>query len=141
LSRPRRSNHPSQTPQAGADANRFHLHPEDLVARLGWDQFKTDATDTKQQNLLTEAQFNETLSTLRQTAGVDVLAAPTITSLDRRQAQVKVVDTRTGPGGETVEVGPRVDLVPSVAADGSGVHLSVVAQINQLRRHDNVVEC
>ena len=106
--------------------------PEAVVSRFGWDQIKAEAQASSQHGLLAEAQFREALTALKQTEGVQVLAAPRIITLDRRQAQARIGETQT-IAGEEVHLGPSIDMVPYVSADGSGINLSVTARIDQLR--------
>src|SRR5437867_3464231 len=70
---------------------------------------------------------NEALANaLENTPGVNVLSAPKVSTLDGRQAQVKVGSLRT-IGGETYELGPIVDIVPRVSPDGVSVDLTIIA--------------
>jgi hypothetical protein len=106
--------------------------PEEVLAQLGWDQFKTETYDSKQQSLIPEAQFRALLDQLKQTKGVDVLSSPRINTADGVGASVSVGQQRT-IAGEKVMLGPTIEVTPTVASDGSGIGLSISAHINQLR--------
>jgi hypothetical protein len=56
-----------------------------------------------------------------------------ISTANGRQAQIKASNNRT-IGGVTFEIGPSVDVVPTVAADGSSLDMTVIAQIRHPRK-------
>jgi general secretion pathway protein D len=94
--------------------------------------------------VLTDEQFRIVLRALEQRSGVDILAAPRVTTLSGRQAQIQVAELKsvlTGvepaalrSGGATpttnsspftasqVPIGPTLDIIPVVAADGRSLH-------------------
>ena len=54
-----------------------------------------------------------------------------MTTLSGRQAQVAVLNRKTVAGSdEPVEVGPRIDLIPTISADGASVHTVIQARLN-----------
>jgi hypothetical protein len=75
----------------------------------------------------TENGSHELMERLRNTAGVDILSPPAVTTLSGRRAQVAVQDVRM-LDGQQHSVGPSVDLVPVIAQNG-GVSLTVVPTI------------
>jgi hypothetical protein len=81
---------------------------------------------------IVEATFSENgarelIEQLRTMAGVDILSAPAVTTLNGRRAQVAVQDVRT-PDGQENWIGSSIGLVPVIAQNG-GVSLSVAPKI------------
>ena len=96
------------------------------------------------------------LRAARQVAGADILADPKVTTLSGRQTQITAVEIKTivngvkpealtSPGAQStngvtaqpyvtgqIPVGPTLDLVPYVAADGYTIHLSPIAQVTEV---------
>ena len=106
---------------------------EEALSRYGLTGLKSDAAETGGQLLLTEAQQRQIFGALEQEEGTDILAAPRLSTLSGRQAQIKVVNSHMTPAGEPFETGPILDLVPTVASDGRSVDMRVSAQV-RLRR-------
>ncbi len=102
--------------------------PDEVLTRLGFDKLKVDGKESDAQQILSNEKMQALLKLLGETSGVDVLSAPKVTTLDGRQAQVKVVDLLP-VGGVSYEVGPSIDIVPNISADGTLVDLSVSAQL------------
>jgi Flp pilus assembly secretin CpaC/Zn-dependent protease with chaperone function len=110
------------------------------------------------QGVLTEAQFREALTALQGRAGVDILSAPKVTTLSGRQAQIQVADIRTvitgvssdglkapgtapstnGPLFTTaaIPLGPMLDVIPTVAADGHTIELTVIPTLTEFLGYD-----
>jgi general secretion pathway protein D len=118
--------------------------------------------------ILTDPQFRVVIRALEQRQGVDLLAAPKITTLSARQAEIKAVDVRyivtdldlsqttssaattvTGVGGggsgvgsaiqplaEPFELGPILDVVPYVSADGYTIDMTIVPTIKEFVGYD-----
>jgi hypothetical protein len=124
-------------PGSGADQISLQTHivelSEQALARLGLDSLKSDSMETGAQLTLNETQARSILDDLRQTEGVDVLGAPRVLTISGRQAQVKIANTFIGPTGEPFEMGPMVDVVPTVGPDGQSADLQLKAQV-RLRR-------
>lgn len=93
------------------------------------DMAKAGQRKSSLSGVLTSEQTALVMKALEQMEGVNVLAAPKVITVDGRQAQVKVVDVKTAPSGETYEVGPSIDIVPKISADGTSVDLNVTAQL------------
>jgi beta-lactamase regulating signal transducer with metallopeptidase domain len=98
---------------------------------------------TGKARMLDETQTRSLLGTLKVTSGVDVMAAPRVTTLSGRQTQVKAVDVRSivsavntsgeGPKfvSEPMELGPSLDLIPTAdLADGT-VELLAILQLRE----------
>jgi beta-lactamase regulating signal transducer with metallopeptidase domain len=94
--------------------------------------------------LLTETQLRAVTGALEKARGASILATPRITTLSGRQAQIKVVSTMNivtsfdtavsgpvKPITTAVEVGPIVDVVPFVGADGSTIEMTVVGSVKE----------
>lgn len=108
--------------------------------------------------ILTESQFRVVLRALEQRPGVDMFSAPKVTTLSGRQAQIQIADLRavlTGiapaalqePGlarGTTdtfftsaaIPLGPTLNVVPQVTADGENIRLNVQATVSEFLGYD-----
>lgn len=115
--------------------------------------------------ILTDPQFRLVVRALEQRRGVDLLTAPKVTTLSGRQTQVKVVDVRyivtdlgvgqtAGGGGggigggvgvvggfiqpitEPIELGPVLDVVPYVSADGYTIQMTIIPTIKEFLGYD-----
>ncbi|MHB1309400.1 MAG: SecDF P1 head subdomain-containing protein [Limisphaerales bacterium] len=108
--------------------------------------------------ILTDPQFRVVLRGLEQRSGVDVLSAPRVTTLSERQAQIQVAEVRTVmtgidpariyvPGAlpatnslpftmTSIPVGPVLDVIPVVSADGFTIQLTVTATVNEFLGYD-----
>lgn len=116
----------------------------------------TNASDFTLTGILTDPQFRVIQRTLEQRTGVDVLTLPRLTTLSGRQAQIKAVEHRsivTGldhaanaakpdpagpfqPVAESFELGPILDVVPLVSADGFTIHLTTTATLKEFVGYD-----
>jgi hypothetical protein len=105
---------------------------DDAMRELGLEWETTGERSSALKKVYDEQKSAELVKAFEKTSGVDLLSAPRIISAPGRQAQVKVVDIRTLAPNQTVEVGPIVDLIPHLSADGSGVDLTVGAGLNLL---------
>jgi type II secretory pathway component GspD/PulD (secretin)/tetratricopeptide (TPR) repeat protein len=120
--------------------------------------------------ILTDPQFRVVVRALEQRKGVNVMAAPKVTTLSGRQAQIKAVEVRyivigqdlsqTGGGGGTTaagvttggggvgttiqqlvdsfELGPVLDVVPYVSADGFTIQMTIIPTLKQFVGYDLV---
>ncbi|HEY1173412.1 MAG TPA: hypothetical protein VGH19_18730 [Verrucomicrobiae bacterium] len=117
--------------------------------------------------ILTDPQFKAVIRALEQRDGVDLLAAPRVTTVSGRQAQISVVDNvtlvsdvslqqtggqqtgglvggGTGAIGSTVTytlanfpTGPVLDVIPYVSADGYTIQMTVIPTITEFIGYDN----
>ncbi len=124
--------------------------------------------------ILTDPQFRVVIRALENRSGVDLLSAPTITTISGRQAEIKVVDIRyvvtdlalnqTSSGGGLVgntapgqvastgggavgslvqpitapfEVGPILDVIPYVSADGFTVQMTIIPTLKEFLGYDD----
>src|ERR1035437_10371208 len=105
--------------------------------------------------ILTEPQFRVVIKALQQRSGTELLAQPEFTTTSGRQAQMKTVDVGTvvtginkralTPPGITVtngeegslyvtekmELGPVLDVIPSVLPDGYTIELMVIPTVTE----------
>ncbi len=98
--------------------------------------------------ILTPPQFRLILRKLEQQKGVDLLTTPKITTLSSRQAQIKEVDVKyietkieDSPNGpqpiaERFELGPILDVVPYVAADGYTIQMTIIPRLMEYLGYD-----
>jgi hypothetical protein len=105
--------------------------PDDALANLGLAGLVSDKKDTTAHLTITREHMRALIKSLDGLPSTDLLSAPTITTLDGRQAQVKAVDVVKTPDGQQLEVGPSVDIVPSVTANGEFIDLTVLAHLNR----------
>ena len=102
---------------------------EEAMARFGFSGLKSDATEISGHMLLPDAQLRLVVRAMEQEQGLDILGAPKVSTLSGRPAQVKITNTQTTSAGESFEMGPMLDLVPTVAADGKSIDMRVSAQM------------
>lgn len=110
--------------------------------------------------ILTDSQYRVVLRALEQRQGVNILTPPKVTTLSGRQAQVKTVKVRyvvtdldlsqivsnatTGafrevqpkPITELFELGPVLDVVPYVQADGHTIQMTVIPTFKEFLGYD-----
>jgi beta-lactamase regulating signal transducer with metallopeptidase domain len=117
--------------------------------------------------LLTAPQFHATLNALEQRDGTDVLHLPVVTTESGRQAQLRAVEMRQfvtssglgfgtnrpvatnvtvaagilptafNPGITTWPMGPTLDVLPTVSADGKSIQLTIIPSITEFIGYDN----
>jgi beta-lactamase regulating signal transducer with metallopeptidase domain len=106
--------------------------------------------------VLTPPQEQVMNRAMQQRSGIAILAAPRITTLSARQAQIKVVEVKTviigtkanpaNPPGVSdlvttnYEIGPVVDVVPMVTADGYTIELTVIAASREFLGYESTAE-
>jgi len=117
----------------------------------------TNASSDSLTGILTPQQFAVILRAMEQRQGVNILATPKVITPTGRQAQLKMVDVQTivigldpttnappAPGQppehplitEQMELGPTVDIVPYVAADGRTIQMTVIPSIKEFLGYD-----
>ncbi len=94
--------------------------------------------------IFTEPQYQVVIKALEKASGIDLISAPKVTTLSGRQTQIGTLDlvpvqssvvvpgakgTLPNGGIQTYSLpfGPVLDVVPSVAADGLAIQMTVVA--------------
>jgi len=93
--------------------------------------------------ILTPPEFRVIVRAMEQRKGVDLLSAPRVTTLSGRPAQIKDVElryiamwltnsqNRFQPIAEPIEVGPVLDVVPYVAADGYTIQMTMTPTVRE----------
>jgi hypothetical protein len=103
--------------------------------------------------ILTQPQVRELVKGLEAKDGVDLLTAPSVTTLSGRQAQIQVVDlksiatglTNTVTNGATnflyktekLPVGPALDVLPTVSADGHTIRMTVIPTVTDFLGYED----
>jgi hypothetical protein len=105
--------------------------PDELVAKHGLAGLVADKNESATQSSLTREQMLALFESLKDEPGVDLLSAPTVITMDGRQAQIKAVDVVTTPDGQQHELGPSVDIIPKATENGEFIDLTVLAHLNR----------
>jgi beta-lactamase regulating signal transducer with metallopeptidase domain len=135
----------AEIPEAAAKQLGLDWLGTTVKATISKNQPRNPFTDTNSATanyatVLTAQQFRILTRALEQKAGVDVLTAPRVTTLSGRQTQIKVVEVKhvvTGIDEKDQkgvvdlkvtkhELGPAIDTVPVVRADGYTIDLTVI---------------
>ena len=127
---PSLTGNPGEPTQVTVQA-RFAEMPEEVLEKIGLASMKSQSKESTAQSVLEPGQSQSLRDQLEATQGVNLLSAPKITTLDGRQAQIKAVSART-IGEKQYELGPVVDIVPRVSADGRSIDMTVIAQMQQM---------
>lgn len=134
-------------------------------AALSW-LAKAPATSTASNSalaVLSDRQLRDILKALESQAGTDLMAAPRLTTLSGRQAQIQVVELRTvvtgvnpdvvvtpgqpipadGPTNiyttEPIATGPTLDVVATVSDDRATIHLVAWANVQEFLGYEPIV--
>jgi len=140
--------------------------PEELLAAPGLKLQPTttamnltgaNGTNTTMTSVLTPEQSRNILRALEQKEDVTILAMPKLLMPSGRQGQLKTVDVKTivtgldlttnappAPGQpsahppvtEQIELGPTVDFVPYVSADGRTIQMTVIPSVKEFIGYD-----
>lgn len=101
--------------------------------------------------ILTPANYRALMKHLEGKEGVDILSTPKITTQSGRQAQIKTVDIRyiatkldfSGAPtnrpqtiAEPFELGPVLDVIPSVRPDGVSIEMKLISTIREFIGYD-----
>lgn len=90
--------------------------------------------------LLDSESANRLLKSIEKSKGADIMAAPRVLTRNGQQAQISVTSEKTVVTGRTstglatglVHLGPVLNLLPQLAADGTGMKLTINASYNGL---------
>jgi type II secretory pathway component GspD/PulD (secretin) len=132
---------------------RFMEIPTKAAGEFGFDLPPLEGASGTWTRIMTAEQTRSILYTAAQRVGVDILSAPKVTTLSGRQTQIQVRDVKSAahainppalapPGSQTMrkvvarpgiatqaQLGPTLDVLAYVAADGYTVHLSARSQV------------
>jgi RNA polymerase sigma factor (sigma-70 family) len=108
---------------------RFVSFPTDGLQALGvsW----ASGAQGGKTGLLTEQQFKIINQALQGASDVETLAEPEMTTLSGRQTQMRATQS-VSVGGEPVEVGPYLDVVPNFLTNSLTFNLTLIATLVQL---------
>lgn len=120
----------------------------------------SSATNSQSKTILTDSQYRDVLRLLEKQAGVNILHVPKVTTLSGRQAQMKTVRVRyivtdldwsfnitnviagtndriqAQPIAEPFELGPMLDVVPYVLADGYTIQMTLIPTLTEFLGYD-----
>ena len=98
--------------------------------------------------IFTEAQIRGVFKAMKEFEHVEILVGPQVTALSGRQAEIPIVDMK--PVGfeaslktngkvaqresqaTKIPVGPTLNVIPSVSADGSSIQLALIPTLNEI---------
>lgn len=104
--------------------------PDDLLAGLGLDHLRASDQAVTDGGILSAEDALALVKKLQKLDGVDLLAAPRVTTLTGQQAQISVTESHSLPSGQTYTTGPTINVVPTIGADQQTVELVVGVQWN-----------
>ncbi|MGO9201365.1 MAG: sigma-70 family RNA polymerase sigma factor [Limisphaerales bacterium] len=99
------------------------------LAKVGLDAFTVEGGESSVKQVLRGDQAEELVRVLRETDGVDLLSEPRITTLDGRQAEIRVIPEGTGAAGQGW--GCAINVVPVISGDKTAVDITLQARINR----------
>ncbi len=97
--------------------------PDDVLSHSGLASLKNYSATDARHTMLSAQEGEATIAILQQTAGVDLLRAPKISTADGRPARIGMAGEQTGQSG------PALDVTPVILQDGSGVDLRLSANL------------
>jgi len=130
------------TVQPGQDANQLTINSkvleftDEAAEKLGVSQFKVDDQfkPTFKSNKIPVEQYEAISKAAQNPDGIDILAAPSVSTMSGRQTQIQSIDIHSTPSGEEYSTGPVIDFIPMISEDGRSVQMEIVAQLNLLTR-------
>lgn len=111
-------------------------YSEEAGEKLGLSQFNFDertsdgTADRGKTHTITSEQSEAILKAAKASEGTEITAAPSVSTLSGRQAQIQVVDIHSMPSGEKYSTGPVLDFIPTITPDGQSVQMVISAQLN-----------
>jgi RNA polymerase sigma factor (sigma-70 family) len=112
--------------------SRILEYTEAAGVKLGLSRFNTDEPLPTKPSTLTSEQANELLKLAQGSEGVDLLAAPRVTTSSGSPAQIQVGGMYSTPSGQKYLTGPVLHVNPNVSPDGQSVQLEMTAELNYL---------
>ena len=143
---------------------KFMEMPTGAALTLGLDLPPPSKDSNTWARVLTAAQMRTGLRAAEQLAGVDILTTPKITTLSGRQSEIQAAEIRTivnginpqalnppgapptnGIAAQTyltsqLPVGPTLDVIPYVAADGFTIQLTAMPRVTEFLRYDTTLD-
>ncbi|HRI13480.1 MAG TPA: M56 family metallopeptidase [Verrucomicrobiota bacterium] len=100
------------------------------------DQFYADRDSNSFAAIFSPSNLDAFLKSLEQRPGTRILAAPKVTTLSGRQAQISITDDVPGGSLATGEqrIGPVLNVTPEARMDSSTIQLRLAAELHQLVR-------
>ncbi len=96
---------------------------------LGLARFNVDGDTTMTPHKVSRDQLEAMLKNGEQ-QDMTLLSAPKVLTMSGRQAEMRMVDVMPTASGEQYSVGPTIDIVPTISADGKSVQVAMVAKVN-----------
>jgi RNA polymerase sigma factor (sigma-70 family) len=128
---PKPEEQPPRPAQQLTVESRFVELPLDQYLNLSLPGIAKGARAKNVSGVLTEPQAKALIRSFEQTLGVDVLNGPKVTTLTGRPATVELTEERE-VDGEKYVLGPRLNVSPSLLADGMTISLGVQASASQM---------
>ncbi len=109
---------------------RFAEMSDEVLEHLNLQSMRMAGKESNAQSILEPAQQKWLQEQLEKSQGVNVLSAPRVTTMSGRQAQIQILNAVTLDGVQH-QVGPSLDVIPYVGADGKAIEMTVIAKIRQ----------
>lgn len=109
---------------------RFAEMSDELLEFLNLQSMRMAGKESNAQSVLEPDQQKWLREQLEKTPDVNVLSAPRVTTMDGRQARIEVTRSLTVDGTD-YSVGPSLDIIPKISADGASLEMTVIAKIRQ----------
>jgi hypothetical protein len=110
--------------------SKFVSVSEQVLVKLGLQTLFTEQHSTTEAVRCSDTEFRSYINSIEQSDGADVLSAPRVTTLLGRQAAISAGDTRM-IAGKNQTLGPSLNLLPALSADGVSVDLDAIAQFTE----------
>jgi len=123
---------PEDNPQQLTIKSYILEYTEDAGSAIGLARFNTDEQSATKATELSADQFEAIRKAADNHEGVEIVAAPAVTTASGRHTEVQTVDMHQTPSGEKYSTGPVVDFVPTIASDGKSVQMMISAHLNYL---------
>ena len=126
------------TVKPGQDGNQLTINSkvleftDEAAEKLGVSQFQVDDRPQSKlkSNKITIEQYEAISNASQNSPGVEMMAAPSVSLISGRGAQVQNTETRRLPSGEEYSIGPVIDFIPTISENGQSVQMVMVAQVN-----------
>ena len=102
--------------------------PENLMPTLS--DLKAEERESNGFGVLSNEQTRSLLASVGKTDGATILAAPQVTTLSGRQAQIQVIEMFNGQNGQSYFTGPIVEVTPTISPDNQTVEIAVETKLN-----------